>query len=392
MTDPLRALFEHHLPSMSDRVLGGYLEFNGLPACPVWVDDAGKSWTIQERVVEWVLTGRISPTMASVLDKQLHMDTPAPPQKWHQADDAERRRRVRLWLAIQRLQEQGEDVGRLMEKIEPLFKTSFARRPVGFPASGFGEPGDGGWLSYAFEEIQAAQSRSPKSGQDWSGPALAWLESSLLAEPDRLGTWWSLGGVAGTRAKNRQVGSVGWEQPNTLPNPPRWSPFGTTLRPGLLPEQWTSLAVRLVDLAADSLEKTGRFDAVKQLSWLKVVEENPLGAWLTPKLQSSLLRLASAGLLGQPHSALAHHRFDGRSLGALSLLVSHSPDNQWAPPGQQRALAQAVLDHQQAWESSPHPHEKALAALNFAPREALCFQWATEVANAPRPSPRTPRL
>lgn len=384
MPDPLRLLFEQHLPNLSVLELGLYLGFNGLPPNPVWVDGLGKAWTLQERVMELVLTGTVTPTLSEVLARQCKADASSEaPLKWNQVDDEERRRRVRLWLAVQRLYDAHQNTGLLDGIVEPLLRASFARKPVGFPASGFGDKADGGWLAYAFEELQAACDRSPPEGRDWSGVAQAWFDASLLGQSIGKGRWWSYGGVAGTRKPKRWVGEPGWEQDQTLPTPPDWAPRGAMVRPLLLVDHWEPLASRVINLVAASLEQSGSFSAPSRFRWLELCEDHPPGDWLSDDIKHGLVRLATAGLVGQPASGFAHQRFDGRSLDALSLLVSHAPE--WGTPAQQQALAQAVLDHQRAWELSPHPHEQALAEQDFAPARSACFEWAQRTCSSPTP-------
>lgn len=385
MSNPLRELFERHLPDLSAEALGLYIGFNRLPVNPVWVDQRGKSWTLQERVVELVLTGTITPTLSGVLARQCKaVDSSSPPAKWNQVDDEERRRRVRLWLAVQRLFDAHQNTGSLDTLVEPLLRSSFARKPAGFPASGFGERADGGWLAYAFEELESARDRSPREGRDWSGVTQAWFDASLLARSLGHGRWWSYGGVAGTRKTQRWVGGPGWEEARTLPTEPDWAPHGAVVRPGLLAPHWVELAARVLHLTAESLEQSGQLNALAGFSWHKLSEDRPPGVWMTEEIKSALVHLAMAGLVSPPASDLAHQRFDGRSLGALSLLVEHS--HSWGTPAQHRALAQAVLGHQKAWESSHHPHEQALAVQDFAPAKAVCFEWAQRVCASPVPA------
>src|SRR5690606_8863870 len=121
---------------------------------------SGQEWNLFDRAVELALTTRASPTLSPLLAALAREVVPADARKWHQADNPARRSRARAYLAAQLLaaQDPGSDV---VSVLSPWLSTSFARKPVGTPAAGFAQPGDGGWLGHVFEQFDGLVERCP---------------------------------------------------------------------------------------------------------------------------------------------------------------------------------------------------------------------------------------
>lgn len=380
MTDPLRALFTTHLPRLTGPALSGYLEHNNLPSSPTWTDDEGRQWTLLDRLVEFMLTTRPTAALQRAFIGQLREEStfPATLPKWNKASEEDKRARARLWLAIQRVGEDVPHVDRLEEFFGKRFEASFAGKPAGWPASGWGESGDGGWLAYALEELDAARARSAPQASDWSDTLARWMDASLLGSSrSPRHRWWGYGSVAKTTKAKNQVGDRGWEKPGVLPNAPDWAFRNTTARPEGLPTHWSRLMAGLLGRMADGMRQSGELDATRTLHLEEVVKESPLGGWMTADMQKALVDLAQAGLLADSSSSPAPRWYDGRSLCALGVLIRHNPKGGWADEDIQNQLVSAVLGHQKALESSPHPHERAMARLVVAPAASSAFLWAS---------------
>lgn len=389
MTDPLRALFTSHLSNLTGPALSRYLVFNNLPESPVWEDDEGKRWTLMDRLVELMLTTRPTAALQRAFMAQLREEStfPDPIPVWNKADEDDKRARARLWLAIQRVDDDVSYPNQMMEDFGKRFSVSFAGKPAGWPASGWGEPGDGGWLAYALEELDASRARATPEGSDWSDTLAKWMDESLLGRSgDGRHRWWNYGSVAKAKKAHFQVGDEGWEQPNTLPNKPDWAFRNPTSRPLDMPAHWSRLMAGLLGRMADSLCRSKDLVATQSLYLKEVAQKNPLGPWMTKSLQDSLVELALAGLTSDPDSPHLIRKFDGRSLDALDILVGHDPHAGWTNTATRNQLAAAVLEHQRALEKSPHSHERAMARMGFSPAASTAFLWATAkpVINPPK--------
>lgn len=396
----IERLFTRHLVELDARRLVDYLAFNRLPADLAWEDAQGRRWTLLDRLAEHVLahapTQDNADALAHLIRVKVNADAMAHllPARvnadvlpWHKAPSPVRSRRARLLLAAFRAAH-ADPGAAAIRHLAPWFKTSFAGKPEGTPAAGFGQDEDGGWLAPMLAHLDALRQELPPGQRDFSTEATAWLADSLWARSDRpSGRWWDIGGVSGTRVRQRFAGRPGWELPGSLPFQPPALGMSDPVRPRALPAHFSRLAARLLSLVADGLADARRFDAGASLGLPPRPDPRDLAAF-TPQMHAALLEVAQAGLLHRPAGPHPHQRYDGRALDALEWLLATDPDLGMASQDQRLQLAQAVRDHQAALEQSGQPHARALAQSSLAPA-ARAGVWAWSQAPSPRPSSTT---
>lgn len=396
----LDALFREHARVLSAVDCAAYTQRHGLPSevwvdQPVWTDDAGRAWSLFDRVRWMGLQHPQGLQDGSLLEHFLVQDS----SSWDKASPAVRQARVEAWLACQRQAHGGIGPRRgssvlasIHHRLPDLLVRSLAKQPVGMPSSGLGLPGDGGWLGMALDTLEGLLAQpSPPAG--WSAVCSAWWTGALLGTTGQ-GRWWGYGKVRGALKGRQHAGEPGWEAPGDLPGAPEWFNGRSAVRPRMLAEgdHWSRLAARTLNLLAQGLERGDGWRVDETLAADDLLEDGArLDRWYSPDFGAALARVARAGLLGPAPTALPERRYDGRALEALALLKASVPDLTEAL-GQEaaRALAQALVAHQQAWEQSPRLQERNLAQHACAPRQRApeIWAWATALAAVPDPPRR----
>lgn len=461
----LDRLFQSHLRVLDRPGLTLYLSHHHLPAWPLWKDASGKEWNLLERAVHLAVADPRPPTHPALLfflwreyirrraegaspegvpltllertgDPLAHMLQDVGTWGWGKSGPWEKQLWEGTFLAQARLNSLSTSREAGTKELEPLefllgvgLRRSFARCAIGTPASGFGEPGDGGWLHSVLATLERLlQEQDPAAARlpTWANVASDWWKDNLLIG---IGghRFWGWGGVRGSKKNMGWSDAPGWETRGSLPGENARAP-----RPSALGPHWSALSARLMNLLALALERDGGKHALASLglddllerdtdpspvqtrAWnadrqglygaplteKEVTEYNQrlaraLLPWMTPALEEALVRVACAGLLvDDPLQEIpAHHRCDGRSLDAVEWLVAVGATGPlWQH--HREALAQAVLRHQHAWETSEKPWERALGQSEIAPATRPVGAWAATWAPAIGPASwlrRSPR-
>lgn len=392
-SSPLDALFEKRLAQLTKVQFHDYLELHGLPLDVTWQDPQGKTWTARERLafLACVAATDVSPSLF------LHFLNQSTVGKWDASAPEEQRIRALCWLGVQRqllpraAVAAAPDWGDVLSVLSSQLTRSFAKQPIGTPASGFGEPGDRGWLSVAWSVLDEVQPEAALRGSSrpWSRVISAWLQGSLLNSVQYGGhRWWAFGGVHGTRKADTSPGDPGWETPGSLPGEVAWLGRGRGSRPLQLEGRWHAVAGQLLERLASAMEREQCWDVENELR-VKAIEESKVPShWMDQSIAQALVRIARASLLSPgPAAAGLIARYDGRSVRALEWLISAHAPREWFPPREQHALATALVEHAQRWGLSSNPREQEMVwTAGSLPRtHAPLLLWAKNVLAGPTP-------
>lgn len=399
MSDALNALFEKRLAQLDKHRLFDFLELHGLKETCVWVDQEGVEWTLRERL----------PYLACILDTPCHPQTfqhfinQAPVEKWDAIDDREQRIRAMYWLAVQRQYVfrsplvRPYDWNNVDNALSSNLKRSFAKQPAGTPASGFGDPNDGGWLATAWQLLPELERQQRQHGPNkpWSRVWAAWVSSALLTGgPFPETSWWRYGGVSQTRVNKNQPGDPGWESLHGLPREPVWLGRASNCRPLQLEGRWHTVAATVLEGLARTMEAE-RSPRIDQGLFLRAAFQSPQPEqWMSPPMVAALRRIARTALLDtEPVEGSPMSRYDGRGLDALAWLVNAKVSAEWFPLEEQRHLAQALFDHARSFVLSDHPVEQdmGLAEGSILRSYASLSTWAKNILSAPPVRPSGPR-